>query len=139
MRSCPEMPCRFLLRAPATQQIRGLLDRHPEDACLGLFAAADELNIGHVSGVPPYVYVRKLPQVGSADWPELMASPSERPDLILRQAPFPQSTFRGAIDRNGLMVTDAIQTWLDTMHHPARGAEQAALIYEKFLSPIVGS
>ena len=139
MRSCPEMPCRFLLRAPVPQQIRGLLGRHPEDACLGLFAAADELHIGHVSGVPPYVYVRKLPQVGASEWSGLMAHPVERPDLILRQAPFPQSTFRGAIDRNGLMVTDIIQTWLDVMHHPARGSEQATLIYEKFLSPIVGN
>lgn len=139
MRSCPEMPCRFLLRAPVPQQIRGLLGRHPEDTCLGLFAAADELHIGHVSGVPPYVYVRKLPQVGASDWSGLMAHPVERPDLILRQAPFPQSTFRGAIDRNGLMVTDIIQTWLDVRHHPARGAEQATLIYEKFLSPIVGN
>ena len=58
---------------------------------------------------------------------------------FLRQAPFPQSTFRGAIDRNGLMVTDVIQIWLDVMHHPTRGAEQAAMIYEKFLLPIVGS
>jgi hypothetical protein len=139
MRSCSEMPCHFLLRAPVPQQIRGLLGRHPEDACLGLFAAADELHIGHVSGVPPYVYVRKLPQVGASDWSGLMAHPVERPDLILRQAPFPQSTFRGAIDRNGLMVTDIIQTWLDVKHHPARGAEQATLIYEKFLSPIVGN
>ncbi|SDE27521.1 hypothetical protein SAMN05444679_1202 [Variovorax sp. CF079] len=139
MRSCPEMPCRFLLRAPVPQQIRGLLGKHPEDACLGLFAAADELDIGHVSGVPPYVYVHKLPKVSSSDWPELMAYPTERPDLILRQAPFPQSTFRGAIDQNGLMVTDVIQIWLDVLHHPARGAEQATLIYEKFLLPIVGT
>ncbi|RST55003.1 RpiR family transcriptional regulator [Variovorax sp. MHTC-1] len=139
MRSCPEMPCRFLLRAPVPPQIRGLLGKHPEDACLGLFAAADELHFGHVSGVPPYVYVRKLPQVGASDWSGLMAHPVERPDLILRQAPFPQSTFRGAVDRNGLKVTDVIQTWLDTMHHPTRGAEQAHLIYEKVLSPIVES
>lgn len=139
MRSCPEIPCRFLLRAPVAQQIRGLLGRHPDDACLGLFAAADQLNIGHVSGVPSHVYVRKLPQVGASDWSGLMAHPVERPDLILRQAQFPQSTFRGAIDRNGLMVTDVIQTWLDAMHHPTRGAEQANLIYEKVLSPIIES
>lgn len=137
MRSCPEMPCRFLLRAPVPQQIRGLLGKHLEDACLGLFAAADELNIRHVSGVPPYVYVHKLPPFDASDWSELMADPKERPDLILRQAPFPQSTFRGAIDRNGLMVTDVIQIWLDVMHHPARGVEQAALIYKKFLLPAV--
>lgn len=139
MRLGPEMPCRFLIRASLPQQIRGLLGKHTENACLGLFAAADELNIGHVSGVPPYVYVRKLPEVGSLDWPELVAYPAERPTLILRQAPFPQSTFRAAIEKNGVMVTDVIQTWLDVMHHPARGAEQAALIYEKFLLPIVES
>ncbi len=139
MRSCPEMPCRFLLRTPLPQQIRGLLGKHPEDACLGLFAAADELHIGHVNGVPPYFCVRKLPQVGTPDWSGLMAYPIEQPDLILRQTPFPQSTFRGAINRNGLLVTDVIQIWLDTMHHPTRGTEQAALIYKKFLSPIVES
>lgn len=138
-RSYQEMPCRFLLRAPVSQQLRGLLGRHPEDACLGLFAAADELHIGHVSGVPPYVYVHKLPRVSSSDWPELMAYPTERPDLILRQAPFPRSTFRGAISQNGLMVTDVIQIWLDVMQHPARGAEQATLIYKKFLLPIIGN
>lgn len=139
MRSSPEMPCRFLLRAPVPQQIHRLLGKHSEGACLALFAAADELKVGHVSGVPPYVYVQKLPQVGALDWSELMAYPNERPDLILRQAPFPQSTFRGAINHNGHMVADVIQTWLDVMHHPARGAEQAALIFKKFLSPICSS
>lgn len=139
LRSCPEMPCRFLLRAPTLQQVRGLLSNHPETACLGLFAAADELGIGHVSGVPPHIYVHKLPKVGAADWPGLMAYPVDRPDLILRQAPFPQSTFRGAVSHKGLMVTDIIQIWLDVMNHPARGAEQAALIYKKYLSPLVAT
>ena len=139
MRPCPEMPCRFLLRAPASQQIRGLLSHHPDDACLGLFAAADELDIGHVSGVPPHVYVRKLPEVGASDWPGLMAYPSDRPDLILRQASFPQSTFRGAVKRGGLLVADILQVWLDVMNHPARGSEQAGLIYKKYLLPRVGN
>lgn len=138
MRPCPEMPCRFLLRIPAAEQIRGLLGRHPEDACLGLFAAADALDIGHVSGVPPYVHVQKLPKVGGSDWPGLMAHPTDRPDLVLRQAPFPQSTFRGAVKRGGIRVTDIVQVWLDVMNHPARGAEQAGLIYSKYLLPLVG-
>ncbi|WP_342133467.1 hypothetical protein [Hydrogenophaga sp. OTU3427] len=139
MRTCPEMPCRFLLRVPTAQQIRGLLGHHPTDACLGLFAAADELGIGHVSGVPPYVYVPKLPKVAASDWPGLMPYPSDRPDLILRQASFPQSTFRGAINHDGLMVTDILQVWLDVMNHPARGVEQAGLIYKKYLLPLIGN
>ncbi len=139
MRPCPEIPCQFLLRIPAVQQVRGLLGKHPEDACLGLFAAADELDIGHVSGVPPYVYVHKLPKVGSPDWSGLMAFPSGRPDLILRQASFPQSTFRGAIHHNGILVADIFQVWLDVMNHPTRGTEQADLIYKKYLLPLVGN
>lgn len=139
MRTCPEMPCRFLLRIPAVQQIRDLLGKHSEDACLGLFAAADELDIGHVSGVPPYVYVHKLPKVGASEWSGLMAHPSERPDLILRQASFPQSTFRGAVNHNGLLVADILQVWLDVTNHPTRGSEQADLIYKKYLLPLVGN
>lgn len=138
LRPSLEVPCRFLLRAPIRQQIRDLLGKHPHDTCLGLFSAADELHIGHVGGVPAYVHVRKLPPVGASDWSELMVHPGERPELILRQAPFPQSIFRGAIDKNGLMVSDIIQTWLDVMHHPTRGAEQADLIYTKFLMPMMG-
>lgn len=139
MRPCPELPCSFLLRIPAIQQIRDLLGKHSEDACLGLFAAADELNIGHVSGVPPYVYVHKLPKVWTSDWSGLMANPSGRPDVILRQASFPQSTFRGAINHNGLLVADILQVWLDVMNHPTRGSEQADLIYKKYLLPLVGN
>lgn len=139
MRTCPEIPCRFLLRAPAAQQIRGLLGHHSKDACLGLFAAADEFDIGHVSGVPPYVYVPKLPKVGASDWPGIMAETSDRPDLILRQASFPQSTFRGAVNHDGILVTDILQVWLDVMNHPTRGSEQAGLIYKKYLLPLVGN
>ncbi len=147
MRPSPEMPCRFLLRAPVHQQIQGLLGKHPEDACLGLFAAAAELGIGHVSGVPPYIYVKKLPKIyihghskaEGSDWSGLMAYPVDRPDLILRQAPFPQSTFRGAVNHKGFKITDIIQVWLDVMNHPARGDEQASLIYKKYLLPLVGS
>lgn len=139
MRSSVDVPCRFLLRAPVPLQIGDLLSRHADDACLALFAAADELGVGHVSGVPPYVYVDKLPQVGMSDWTGLMAHPNEQPDLILRQAPFPRSTFRGAIRQGGHLVTDIIQTWLDVLHHPARGAEQADLIFKKFLSPLCDS
>ena len=139
MRASQEMPCRFLLRIPAEQQIRNVLSKHPEDACLGLFAAADELEVGHVSGVPPYVYVRKLPEVGGADWPGLMASPSGRPDLILRQALFPKSTFMGCINRHGFLVADIFQVWLDVSNHPSRGQEQAELIYQKYLLPLINS
>lgn len=138
IRPAPEMPMRFILRSPVQPQLRELIANQPGEACLGLFAAAEELKFGHVSGVPTHVFLQKLPRPGDRKWRGLrLASPAEVPDLILRQAPFPQSTFRGAVRRDGWYVSDVIQTWLDVASHPARGGEQADLIYEKFLRRIV--
>lgn len=137
MRPPPELPMRFLIKGAVQQQIHRLLAGHQE-ACLGLFAAADALQLGHVSGVPPYVYVPKLPRSGEKKWSALLiASPSEVPDLILRQALSPKSIFRGAVHRDDLMVSDVIQIWLDVANHPSRGEEQADLIYQKLLRSII--
>jgi hypothetical protein len=140
MRPSPELPMRFLIRGPVQQQIGNLLASHQGDACLGLFAAADALQLGHLSGVPPYVYVPKLPRPDDKKWRALaVASPSEMPDLIVRQALSPKSAFRGAVHQNGLKVSDVIQVWLDVANHPSRGEEQADLIYEKALRSIVAN
>lgn len=137
MRPSPELPMEFLIRSPVDQQIRGLVAKHEGGACLGLFAAADALRLGHVSGVPPYIYVPKLPRPDDKKWRALVAaSPSEKPDLIIRQAQSPKSAFRGAVHLDGLIVSDVIQLWLDVANHPSRGEEQADLIYEKALRPI---
>lgn len=138
MRPSLEMPMRFLIRGPVQQQIRGLLASHEGEACLGLFAAADALQLGHVSGVPPYVYVPKLPRPGDKKWKALLiALPSEVPDLILRQALSPQSVLRGGVHRDGLIVSDVIQVWLDVANHPSRGEEQAELIYQKVIRQLI--
>lgn len=138
MRPSLELPMRFHIRGPVQQQIAGLLAKHEGEACLGLFAAADALRLGHVSGVPPYIYVPKLPRPDDKKWRALaVAAPSEIPDLIVRQAPSPKSAFRGAVHHDGLIVSDVIQVWLDVANHPSRGEEQANLIYEKALRPIV--
>lgn len=138
MRPSPEMRMRFHIRGSAQQQIAGLLAEQEAEACLGLFAAADALGLGHVSGVPPYIYVPKLPRPDDKKWRALaVVAASEIPDLIVRQAPSPRSTFRGAVRHDGLVVSDVIQAWLDVANHPSRGEEQANLIYEKALRSIV--
>ncbi|UCV23819.1 restriction endonuclease [Ferribacterium limneticum] len=139
MRPSPELPMKFLIRGPVEQQIESLLVKHEGEACLGLFAAADALRLGHVSGVPPYIYVPKLPRPDDKKWRALVAaSPSEKPDLIVRQALSPKSAFRGAVHQeDGLIVSDVIQVWLDVANHPSRGEEQAELIYQKVLRPII--
>ena len=136
LRSPPEMSMRFLIRGSAQAQLREVVSSHR--ACLGLFAAAEALRLGHVEGVPPYVYVPKLPRADRDSWRELvLSSPGESVDLILRQAPAPQSVFRAAVQLDGVAISDVLQIWLDVSAHPSRGEEQADLIRRKVLAQII--
>ena len=135
--SSPEMRMGFLLPGDIKAQIRKLMSKH--EICLGLFAAADQLGLGHVSGVPPYVYVPRLPHLGQQAWKGLVpVAPGEQPQLIVKQALAPQSMFRGAVMKDGIQVADVIQVWLDVSSHPSRGAEQAESIRAKVLHSIIG-
>jgi len=140
MRPAPELPMRFLIRGSIQKQIGSLLAGNHGQSCLALFGAAEALGLGHVNGVPPYLYVPKLPRPDDKNWRALaVAPPSEMPDLIVRQALSPKSVFRGAIHKDGLIVSDVIQVWLDVVNHPSRGEEQASLIYEKALGSIASN
>jgi Holliday junction resolvase len=136
LRSSPEMPMSFLIRRPAQLQLREIISSH--QGCLGLFAAAEALKLGHVKGVPPYVYVPRLERLDRDAWKGLVpASPGEPLDLILKQSRAPQSVFRGALHLDGIAVSDVLQVWLDVSAHPSRGEEQAELIYRKILGKII--
>jgi hypothetical protein len=138
LRPAPEMPLCFLLKAPVREQITDLVARQEGNACLGLFAAADELKLGHVHGVPPHVLVPKLPGLHDRKWRGVRpASQGESPDFVLRQVTFPRSALQGAVQSDRCLASDVIQTWLDVGSHPARGAEQAELIYDKVLRSVV--
>jgi hypothetical protein len=39
------------------------------------------------------------------------------------------------VEKSGLPVSDIIQVWLDVGQHPARGKEQADIIWRKILAP----
>ncbi|MEK6210909.1 MAG: RpiR family transcriptional regulator [Pseudomonadota bacterium] len=137
LRPSPEMPMSFLIRRSAQLQLREFVSNHR--GCLGLYAAAEALKLGHVKGVPPYVYVPRLLRLDQDAWKELMpANPGEPLDLILKQARAPQSVFRGAVHPDGLAVSDVLQVWLDVSAHPSRGEEQAELIYRKILKEVIG-
>jgi hypothetical protein len=131
----PELPMRFLIRGSVREQLREIGLKH--QVCVALFAAADALKLGHIEGVPPYIYVPTLPRLTQDMWKELVpASPGERPDLILRQALAPQSVFRGAVHIDGVAVSDVLQIWLDVSVHPSRGEEQSRLIERKALGKV---
>jgi hypothetical protein len=136
LRSPLELPMRFLIRGSARAQLHKVVSSH--EACLGLFAAAEALHLGHVQGVPPYVYVPKLLRSAGDAWKELVPiSPGESIDVILRQAPAPRSVFRGAIQLDGVAISDVLQIWLDVSAHPSRGEEQANLIQRKVLGQVI--
>ena len=136
-RSTHEEPQRFVLRGDPLHQLDRLLEGQ-DRACLGLFAAARALNLGLVEGVPPYVYVERLPHAGRSPWKELRpCRAGESPDLILRKPLAPRSVFRGVVQAGAIAASDVIQTWLDVSAHPARGEEQAGFIYDRVLRPVV--
>ena len=127
---------RFLLPGDVHAQVRKMLNSGR--ACLALFAAAEALKLGFVHGVPPYVYVERVGPANLAAWKNLRpAAPGEPPLLILRQAPAPQSVFRGIVRPDGLAASDVLQVWLDVAEHPSRGPEQADLIRKRVLQHVI--
>ncbi|ATF89207.1 RpiR family transcriptional regulator [Burkholderia gladioli] len=131
----PEARMRFVMPGDPRARIAGWLGEH--EGCVGLFGAADALGVGHVHGVPPYLYVRDLEQ--AANWPGLAPASADAERLvILKQASAPNSLLRGSVRRQGLVVADVIQVWLDTVSHPSRGTEQSLHIENTVLRDLVG-
>jgi hypothetical protein len=131
-----EAPMRFLLRGDPQVELGRMLQSGR--ACLALFAAADALGLGFVHGVPPHVYVSRLGHTNVAAWKNVVpAERGETPDLILREAPAPQSVFRALVRPGDRPTSDAIQVWLDVAAHPARGAEQAEQIRRRVVAPLI--
>jgi hypothetical protein len=104
-------------------------------ACLALFEAAEALGIGFVHAAQPYMYVEGLnadvlQELGVSEHTEEI-----RPDLYIRVPSTRESVFRGAVEKGGVPISDILQVWLDVSQHPARGQEQADLIWRKILAP----
>ena len=137
LRSSPEVRMCFLIPGARHDQLRKLLSR--QSVCLGSFAAADALGFGHVSGVPPYIYVPRISLPAQQGWKGVVAAgPGEQPHLIVKQALAPQSLFRAAVVKGGMRVSDVLQVWLDVSSHPSRGGEQAELLRRKIIQKIIG-
>jgi hypothetical protein len=125
VRRAKEMPVRFLLRGKIEAGVAKMLESG--NTCLALFAAADALHVGFVSGVHPYLYLLRRGRLNlPSEWRNVVhATPHERPDVILREPPALQSVIRGLVDRDHQPSSDIIQVWLDVASHPSRGREQA--------------
>jgi hypothetical protein len=104
-------------------------------ACLALFSAADALGFGHVRGVPQCVYLER-PDMTAFDALGLVeANVNEPVQVVVRIPRWPHAVFRAAVNRDGLLVSDILQLWLDVSEHPAGGAEQADDVWSRVLRP----
>jgi hypothetical protein len=126
------------LESAAPQSRSQRADAPPQRLCLGLFAAADALGLGFVHGVAPFVYIERLEPGVLKRLGLSLEAPGPSPDVYVRVPAARESVFRGAVFRGGVPVSDALQVWLDSGSYPARGREQADLIYRRVLQPLLG-
>jgi len=153
LRPSREIPMRWVLRGNPARQLRDALRSQASTlppggspfsapggrprACLGLFAAAEDLGVGLVHGVAPHAYVER-PDVDLFERLGLsLEPPHPSPDVLLRIPSARESVFRGAVFRDGVPVSDVLQVWLDAGVHPSRGSEQADLIDRRVLRPLL--
>jgi hypothetical protein len=106
-------------------------------ACVGLFTAARAMGLGHVQGVPLHIYVDDLQSESLKKAGLMKAGPGDRVDVVLRRPSVRESVFRGIVSIDGLPASDVIQIWLDVSKHPARGKEQADVIYRRVIKPMI--
>jgi len=128
LRPMPEMPLRWIDPAKNEHQVPAALrafNGEPSSqsaplACLGLFAAAKYLGFGPAQQVPPSFYLESLDREALTRMGFSPDGAEFRPDLFVRQPVFRKSVFRAAVTRDGILVSDIIQIWLDITSPPGR-------------------
>jgi hypothetical protein len=133
-----EVRARFALPSKDLDRQLAAAAAAASDAALGLFSAAAHLNARFVKGAPRHLYLRNV-NPDSLQRVGLVPATDETPaDVVVRKPTAPEALFRGRVNRDGISVTDVLQTWLDLSSHPARGSEQAAVLWRKYLAPALG-
>jgi hypothetical protein len=125
--SAPEGPLPNKSRKPDREPAR-----RPR-VCLGLFAAAEALDLGFVHGVSPYLYIERAEQNALESLGLSVNGVESDADVYIRVPRNRESVFRGSVWIDGVPASDVVQAWLDVSQHPARGREQADLIWRKIL------
>ena len=131
-----ELQTRWTL-ARAEDQLPHALESLGKRACVGLFSAARALGLGHVRGVPTHIYVNDVRPEHMRAAGLMKAEPGDRVDVVLRAPLVRESVFRGVVSVDGVPVSDVLQIWLDVSAHPARGNEQADVIYRRVVKPMI--
>ena len=104
----------------------------------GSFAAVAHLGFRFVHGAPLHIYVEDLSEATLSRLNLVRAEPNQASPVTLRKPRWPESVFRAAVDRDGQPTADILQCWLDVSQHPARGPEQANVLWKRVLAPSLG-
>jgi hypothetical protein len=103
---------------------------------IGLFAAADLLGVGFVHGIAPHIYLEHLNLAVLGELGISLDLRGRQPDVHIRIPESKESVFRAVTRRKGIPVCDVLQVWLDVLHHPSRGKEQADQIWKRALASL---
>lgn len=104
----------------------------------GGFAAIARLGFQFVHGATLHLYVADLSETTLRRLNLVRADSNQAAQVILRKSRWPESVFRAAVERAGQPTTDILQSWLDVSQHPARGPEQANVLWTRVLVPALG-
>jgi hypothetical protein len=102
------------------------------------FAAVAHLGFQFVHGAPLHLYVEDLSEATLNRLNLVRAESTQASSVILRKPRWPESIFRAAVERDGQPTADILQCWLDVSQHPARGQEQANMLWTRVLVPALG-
>ncbi|MDA1307221.1 MAG: hypothetical protein O2917_08165 [Acidobacteria bacterium] len=137
-RHARDLAVNWLLPSRNPNDVSNAVKQFGERACCGLFAAAHAHGFRHVTGVPIHLYVDNVDGDALARMGVVPAQPHEAPDLILRIPQAKETVFRAQVMvGRGYRACDILQVWLDVASYPARGQEQADVIYRKVIEPML--
>jgi hypothetical protein len=143
LRPTPERPLR-IDRANHEQQFPAVLrqfnDKSPSRsapiACLGVSAAAECLRFEPTQRFTPSFYLENVDRRVLASMGFSPDDAEFRPDLLVRAPFFRKSVFKAAVTRDGILVSDIIQIWLDITSPLAGDTALADEIHQRALAKI---
>jgi hypothetical protein len=110
-------------------------DGAPPGACLALTSAAKCLGFKPARKQPGFYLER--PDHAVLERMGFVPDDAEfRPGYFVRQPVFPKSIFKATVTRDGIPVSDIIQTWLDISSPPRPDKALAEEIQRRMLAPI---
>ena len=144
LRSIPEIPLRWIDPAKHGREFSAALrqfndkssSRSAPIACLGLSAAAECLQFRPTQQIPPSFYLESVDREILTRMGLTPDGAEYRQDFVVRPPMFRKSVFKATVTRNGILVSDIIQIWLDITAPPRHDEALADEIRQQALAQV---